>query len=203
MSRTNEDYGTIIIIDGEDHKSVLYKGYFNFSDKLFEKLKSKIDWEYPIFQIHGKSHPSPRGMKSYGKISGKMQYSKISVSTLDWNETPVGRYIKRLSKKITRLTSVKYNSCLVNFYRDGNDSISPHSDKPELDLAKSIITVTISNGQRAFVLRNKHTHESTKVMVDNGDILTMEGEFQQHYTHAIPKMKNRNIERISLTYRCV
>jgi len=196
-------YELITVLDDKKtkSKSILHKNYFEFHDML-DYLEENIPWEDPEFHFMGKSTPAPRRMCSYGATSGSMKYSHISVTTHNWNESQVGLMIKSIRSDVSKLTGIKYNSCLINYYRSGKDSISYHSDRSDLDLKKSIMTITISDGPRAFCIKNKETKIVTKAIINDGDVISMEGNLQEFYQHSVPKNVS-SVRRISLTYRCV
>ena len=92
------------------------------------------------------------------------------------------------------------NSCLINKYRDGQDSIKPHSDCPQsFGTYPTIINFSIG-GTRDMILQNKKTKEITKITLENNSLLIMAGGSQKYYTHEIPKSNNDDI-RYSMTFR--
>ncbi len=93
------------------------------------------------------------------------------------------------------------NSCLINYYRNGNDYIGWHSD----DEQKSYITnpiYSVSLGdERIFQLRKKETGAIVEIKLSNGSLLVMYGEeLQLKYQHRVPKSKSDRA-RINLTFR--
>lgn len=99
---------------------------------------------------------------------------------------------------------LKFNSCLLNYYRDGNDSLSYHSDnEKEYGSEPSIASVSLGIA-REFVLR-KNTDHSVKYSfaLGPGDLLVMQGTVQRDWMHAVPKRKGKEGGRINLTFRQV
>lgn len=68
--------------------------------------------------------------------------------------------------------------------------------------------MSISLGQeRLFRIRKKYTKEIVQdIVLKNGDVILMENDFQQKYTHEIPKVsgkKGQHLQRrINITLRC-
>src|SRR5690606_28182354 len=95
-----------------------------------------------------------------------------------------------------------FNSCLLNYYRDGNDYIGAHSDEKK-HLSKNGMVVGISLGQeRTLVMESKlNSKHKIKFELPNGSLFIMEGDTQDHWKHSIPKQIGRKWERISLTFR--
>ena len=103
-------------------------------------------------------------------------------------------------------TSLQYNACLINYYRNGTDSISSHSDKEALGPGCAVATVSLG-ATRTFVLKKKikvgHRFPTIKVALEDGDLCLMAGRCQELWTHAIPKELTVTEGRMSLTYRWV
>jgi alkylated DNA repair dioxygenase AlkB len=95
-----------------------------------------------------------------------------------------------------------FNGLLVNLYSDGNDSIGAHSDSPD-GLADDGSVVSLSLGaERTFRARHKSKHaRPVDVLTKHGQMLVMEGAFQQQFTHEIPMTKRICGPRVSITFR--
>ena len=107
----------------------------------------------------------------------------------------------------------KINSCLINKYRDGNDSIRAHRDTP-LSFGHTPVILGLSVGDsRLFRVRrldNPESFKSLKVskescenidfMLEDNSLFIMAGYSQKYFSHEIPKMENKKL-RYSLTFR--
>lgn len=108
--------------------------------------------------------------------------------------------------KLKDRTGYDFNSCLINYYRDGTDSISAHSDNeqglgPNRD---NIVIASISlGGPRRMIFKHRPTKEVIELNLESGSLLLMEGKTQRFWSHEIPKTKTNVKERISLTYRLI
>ena len=96
-----------------------------------------------------------------------------------------------------------FNSCLMNKYRNGNDSIKPHRDSEEIFGENPIVVIVSIGATRTITFRriiydedNLHliqpvtdTNDSYEVSVDlpEGSILVMGGGVQKFYSHEISK----------------
>jgi alkylated DNA repair dioxygenase AlkB len=97
---------------------------------------------------------------------------------------------------------VAFNSVLLNWYRDGEDHLSWHSDD-EKELGKNPIIASANFGEsRDFVVRLKSDH-SQKITfpLKHGTLLIMKGELQHYWEHAVPKRKNVQRSRFNMTFR--
>ncbi len=92
------------------------------------------------------------------------------------------------------------NSCLINKYRDGQDSIKPHSDCPQSFGEFPTIANFSIGGSRNMLLQNKITKETTNITLEDNSLLIMAGGSQKYYTHEIPKCDSDEV-RYSMTFR--
>jgi alkylated DNA repair dioxygenase AlkB len=109
-----------------------------------------------------------------------------------------------LKEKIQAATGFGFNSVLLNFYRDGNDSVAWHSDNEnELGINPHIASLSIGQA-RQFEFRHKTDHNRKYgLSLENGSLLIMKGDLQHYWEHRIPKSKTLNKGRINLTFRFI
>jgi alkylated DNA repair dioxygenase AlkB len=109
-----------------------------------------------------------------------------------------------IRKMVEPLAGLKFNSVLLNYYRDGNDSVAWHSDKENI-LGKRPVIASVSFGQvRSFDVRNKLDHkEHYSVKLEHGSFLHMKGGLQEGWEHRIAKSAKPMRPRINLTFRVV
>jgi alkylated DNA repair dioxygenase AlkB len=115
--------------------------------------------------------------------------------------TPELLYIKSLAEP---LAGIRFNSVLLNYYRDGNDSVAWHSDREKV-LGKNPVIASVSFGQvRSFDIRSKADHsEKYSVRMEHGSFLLMKAGLQEHWEHRIAKSTKLMKARINLTFRLV
>ena len=165
----------------------------------FEILKSEIKWKQDKITIYDKIYLVPRLTAWYGTKS--YIYSKIQNLPLEW--TPNLLILKKIAEqKSAELGhSVKFNSVLLNYYRDGNDSISYHSDN-EKELGINPIIASFSFGDnRIFSFRHKINRQTIKLELQNNTFLLMAGQSQENWEHQISKTTKSKSGRINLTFR--
>ena len=111
------------------------------------------------------------------------------------------------------ITLPNINSCLINKYRDGNDSIRAHRDT-YLSFGDFPVIIGISLGDsRILRVRRLHSPELYKSMkvlkesdehidflLEDNSIFVMAGYSQKYFSHEIPKMDDKDC-RYSLTFR--
>lgn len=188
----------IISMDGE---VIFYKNYFNLneSDRLFSELYADIKWQQKTIQIFGKRNLLPRLTAWYGDEGQSYIYSGIEHNPEPWNPA-----LSLIKERIEKVAQVRFNSVLLNLYRNGRDSVAWHSDdEPELGQNPIIASVSFG-GTRCFSLKHKQIKQR-KVEIDlpHGSLLLMRGETQHHWQHQIAKTTKSVSPRINLTFRII
>jgi alkylated DNA repair dioxygenase AlkB len=120
------------------------------------------------------------------------------------NPTPWTEELLLIKNKVEPLAGIQFNSVLLNYYRDGNDSVTWHSDRESL-LGKHPVIVSVSFGQvRSFDIRRKSDHsEKYSVRLEHGSFLLMKGDLQEHWEHRVAKSSKSIKARVNLTFRVV
>lgn len=130
---------------------------------------------------------------------------------------PLPRCLDDLRVLTEAFTGEVYNFCLVNYYANGNDSISYHSDDEKF-LGKDPAIASFSLGaSRDFLMKHKPSPSSNsalpatvqaqpeqlKLPLASGDMILMRGSTQSNWLHSIPKRKGKDAERgrINITFR--
>lgn len=170
---------------------------------IYKNVKNEVKpfLKQGVISMRGRTLLEPR-IKAFFSISGTEDYSYGTETSITNKFTPT---LEKLRLYIKRKTRVEYNCCLVNMYRNGQDSISWHGDNENSLKYQSPIATISLGGERDFQLRecNNVTNKRT-IRFQNRDLLIMPGgecNFQRMYQHCIPKRRNMNHPRISLTFR--
>lgn len=166
------------------------------SKKFFEALSEEIAWQNDLVIMFGKRLEMRRKTAWYGEKPFDYTYSKISRKALPW--TPALLQIKQAAEK---LSGDSYNSCLLNYYHDGDDGMGWHSDdEAELEPGNSIASISFG-AARKFTLKHKRTKEAHDLMLENGSALIMYPPTQEFWLHTLRKSKKIDAPRINLTFR--
>lgn len=126
---------------------------------------------------------------------------------------PIPGCLNLLKTVTERVTGEKFNICLVNYYKDGGDGISYHSDD-EAFLGREPVIASFSLGaRRDFLLKHKPRRNGegkevavgdvVKLVLGSGDMVLMRGKTQSCWMHSIPKRKGEQAGRgrINITFR--
>jgi alkylated DNA repair dioxygenase AlkB len=175
--------------------------FFNLEEsrELFEAIYHQTNWIEDDIKVYGKLYKQPRLTAFYANNDKAYGYSNISMSPQPF--TPVLNAIKL---KIEKATEMTFSSCLLNLYRDGQDSNGWHADD-EKELGVNPVIASLSLGaDRLFHLKHKNIKTlKHKLTLQNGSLLLMKGETQHHWLHQIPKTKKLIDKRINLTFRLI
>lgn len=156
-------------------------------------------WQQKIVRMYDKEVVTPR-LTAWYADEDTYDYNALRKSSPHpW--TPDLLLIKNI---VEPLAGVTFNSVLLNYYRDGNDSVAWHSDN-EMALGKYPVIASVSFGQvRTFDIRHKSNHqEKYAIRLESGSLMLMKGDLQQNWEHRIAKSKRLMKERINLTFRIV
>ncbi|GLU51453.1 alpha-ketoglutarate-dependent dioxygenase AlkB family protein [Dyadobacter frigoris] len=166
---------------------------------LMHQLIKEVPWRQQIIQMFGKEVITPRLTAWFGDSNKSYQFSGTRFDPVPWTLA-----LYNLKEKIQKVTGLPFNSVLLNFYRDGNDSVAWHSDnEKELGINPHIASVSIGQA-RQFEFRHKTDHSRKYgLSLENGSLLIMKGDLQHNWEHRIPKSKKLNNERINLTFRSI
>lgn len=169
------------------------------SDYYLNKIINDTPWKQQVLKMYNKEVLTPRLTAWYGDKGTDYSYTGSVSNPIPW--TPDLLEIKSI---IEPLAKTKFNSVLLNYYRDANDSVAWHSDKESV-LGKHPVIASVSFGQvRSFDIRNKEDHsEKYSVRLEHGSFLLMKSGLQEKWEHRIAKSNKTMRPRVNLTFRLV
>lgn len=168
------------------------------ADHYFENLLNHIEWKNDEAIIFGKRIVTKRKVAWYGDKPFQYTYSKTTKTALPWTKE-----LFKLKALVEDKTGETYNSCLLNLYHNGSESMAWHSDA-ERDLKKNGAIASLSLGaQRKFSFKHKRSKESVSLILQHGSLLVMKGTTQTHWLHRLPPTKTVSTPRVNLTFRTI
>ena len=170
------------------------------ADELLKALLVQIPWRQDSIRIAGKRIPVPRLQCWMGDRGSRYAYSGIHLEPVPW-QPPV----TEIREKIQALGDADFNSVLLNYYRNGQDSVAWHADdEPELG-ANPVIASLSLGAERKFQLRHKRdkSRDRYHMLLRNGSVLIMGKTLQNNWLHQLPKETTLQSPRINLTFRLV
>lgn len=194
---------------------ILYEPVFLYLENVLEKdlLTNLREWLDEIkykngYSIAGKQIPRQQiwfqENNKYFCENWKNRYDR-------WQSEDYTDFLKNIQDKIQEkvyLAIEKYpeiqkpiiNSCLINKYRTGRDSIPPHRDCLDSFGEYPTIANFSIGDEREIMFRNNKTKETTSYLLKENSLFIMAGTSQTDYTHEILKTDSEKV-RYSMTFR--
>ena len=170
---------------------------------LLSLLSSITVWH--TGQMHG--HPIPRVSVWFGSESHRY-------AGKDWPSTPHPPLLLRFQSRLLDhfhahidAGCLPFTSVLVNKYRSGRDSVSRHSDHDGgAGPRQTVASISLGTTRTFFMARKEKPkgggkRRSLRFELEEGSLLVMAGETQQHWVHGVPKQPEREGTRYNLTFR--
>ena len=168
------------------------------ADQYLELLKSTIDWKHDEIFIMGRLITTLREVAWYGDKGIEYTYSGTTKIALPWTKE-----LLVLKTAVEAKTGEQFNSCLLNYYHNGEEGMGWHTDA-EKELKKSGAIASLSFGaERKFSFKHKITKEVVSIVLEHGSLLVMNGTIQTYWLHSLPKSKKITLPRINLTFRTI
>ncbi|MCO6148930.1 alpha-ketoglutarate-dependent dioxygenase AlkB [Flavobacterium sp. NRK1] len=162
------------------------------ADSYYETLLRNTPWREYRMPMYDKIVTAPRMVAWYGMTD------EAGENAVPW--TPE---LQVLRDRVEKETGLQFNAVLLNLYRNGNDSVSWHSDKEHL-IGQNPNIASVTFGQtRPFRLRHKvdKSIQQLEIPLHHGTLLLMHGTTNTFWEHHIPKSAKEMLPRINLTFR--
>ncbi|WP_088342174.1 alpha-ketoglutarate-dependent dioxygenase AlkB family protein [Robiginitalea sediminis] len=165
--------------------------------RLMALFLETLPWRQDPITVFGKTYPQPRLTALYGDGGKSYGYSGIRMHPL-----PFTPELSRLKADVEAVSGERFSTCLLNLYRDGQDSNGWHADN-EKELGTNPAIASLSLGDvRWFHLKHRGDKaHSYKIALEPGSLLLMGGSMQHHWVHQVPKTRREVGPRINLTFR--
>tara|TARA_R100001244_G_scaffold259_24_gene594 strand:- start:11883 stop:12485 length:603 start_codon:yes stop_codon:yes gene_type:complete len=169
------------------------------ADRWLQQLIAQTPWEQPQVRLYGRAYPVPRLVAWYGDAEASYRYSGLTHQPLPW--TPLLAEIRR---RVAAAAGQALNGVLLNYYRDGNDSMGWHSDD-EAELGRNPLVASLNlGGTRRFDLRRKgQSRIEHSLALEHGSLLVMRGPTQHYWQHQVAKTRTPCAPRLNLTFRLI
>lgn len=157
------------------------------ADRYYRLLLENTPWAQHRRKMYDKIVADPRLIAWYG-VDGMNE----------WTEE-----LLEIKEKVELACGISFDGVLLNYYRDGNDSVAWHSDHlPSSGVHQAIASVTFGE-TRIFKVRHKtdKSFRPIEIPLNHGSFLLMGASMQEFYEHHIPKTSRQIGPRINLTFR--
>lgn len=185
-----------------DARAWLYPAFYpgNVADALLQRLICEIPWQQDNIQIAGRTISIPRLQAWFGDPGTDYSYTGLKLRPKPWVSP-----LPEIRRKLEAETGHRFNSVLLNYYRDGRDSVDWHADD-EPELGPDPVIASLSFGtERLFQLRHQQDRKQPRrdCLLPHGSMLLMGAGMQAHWKHRVPKQPGLGGPRINLTFRQV
>jgi len=169
------------------------------ADQWLEQLTQQTPWQQPQVRIYGRHVAVPRLVAWYGDAEASYRYSGLTHQPLPW--PPL---LAQIRAQVEQAAGQPLNGVLLNYYRDGQDSMGWHSDD-EAELGANPLIASLNlGGTRRFDLRRKgHNRIEHSLNLQHGSLLVMRGPTQHHWQHQVAKTRTPCAPRLNLTFRLI
>ena len=183
-----------------DGSAILHNRFFNenFTREAFEFLRENTPWEQPEIVMFGKKHKQSCLSTWHSDAGVNYVYSGVERMA-----HPINEILSEIRRRCEVAANSKFNSVLVNFYRDGSAGMGWHADNEAINGREPTIASVSLGATRRFDLRHRETKQTVKVDLGDGSLLVMSGLSQQCWVHQIAKTAKPVGPRINLTFRLV
>lgn len=146
--------------------------------------------------LFGQRMRQPRLVGWCADAGVEYRYSGLRLRPAPWLPA-----LDALRHRLNAKLDCRFNSVLLNAYRDGADSMGWHADnEPELGLEPVIASLSLG-APRRFRLRPVNGGAALGFDLASGSLLLMRGRSQADWRHAVPKTRRQVGLRINLTFR--
>lgn len=167
-----------------------------YTANLISHLQTSLLWDSDQLIIFGKRVTTRRKVAWVGGAQCAYTYSGVKKIPQAWTSE-----LLMIKAQLEKLAQSEFNSCLLNFYHDGDDGMGWHSDdEKELDPYSPIASLSLG-APRKFAFRHKEDKTKIPIYLENGSVLMMYSPTQQFWQHALLKTKTVCASRINLTFR--
>lgn len=160
------------------------RGWFGGADDLLGLLQTGVAWRHHRRWMYEKMVDEPRLSRWY-KSDEPLPEEGLSAFRM-----AVGRHY-----------GTRFGAMALNYYRDGRDSVAPHTDRELRHLDDTLVAILTLGAERPFLLRPLGGGRSLDLRPSSGDLLVMGGSCQAAWEHAVPKVARGAGARISASVR--
>ena len=169
------------------------------TQELRQRLAEGLAWQQPLVTVYGKQHRTPRLTCWVADPGCLYRYSGLQQQIHPWT-----RELEQLRELLHHQLGVRFNSLLLNRYRDGADRMGWHADdEPELDDQSPIASLSLGVARDLRFRPRRGPESAFALNLGDGDLLVMDPPSQRHWQHALPPRARVVAERVNLTFRVI
>ena len=168
------------------------------SEIYYVKLLNEINWQHDVVKIFGKEITTKRKVAFLGDEGISYKYSGKNKIAEKWP-----KFILEIKSTVEQISGQKFNACLLNYYHNGSEAMSWHSDNEKEILKHSAIASVSFGAERKFGFKHNFSKEEISLMLEKGSLLIMKDETQIYWKHKLYTNAKITEPRINLTFRTI
>ena len=168
------------------------------SEIYYVKLLKEINWQHDVVKIFGKDIITKRKVAFLGDEGISYKYSGKNKIAENWL-----KFILEIKSTVEQISGEKFNACLLNYYHNGSEAMSWHSDNEKEILKHSAIASVSFGAERKFGFKHNFTKEEISLMLEKGSLLIMKDKTQIYWKHKLYTNAKITEPRINLTFRTI
>ena len=183
-----------------DADLLLYENADFEQTALLAQLLEETAWRSDEITVYGKTHRQPRLVAWHGDEGAGYTYSGVHHEPQPWSER-----LQRIRERVESVSGYQFNSVLLNYYRDQNDSMGLHADdEPELGNEPVIASLSLGE-ERKLYFKHKYRRDlkAFNLALPTGSLLIMKGATQRNWKHGMRKLNRPCGPRLNLTFRYI
>lgn len=187
MAQQTGLFGAVPHIFVNDESGIVYHPAFleaPESAALFKQLEAALAWSQETMWMYDHSVAVPRLIARF--LPGE----------------PLPQLLVDVKSRVEAKLAASFNGVSVQYYRDGNDSVSWHSDHTEDLIDRAYVALVSLGAVREMQIRSKTRPRRTfSIDLEPGSLLVMGGLAQEQWEHHIPKVSRPVAPRMSIALR--
>jgi len=168
------------------------------SEIYYVKLLNEINWQHDVVKIFGKEIITKRKVAFLGDEGISYKYSGKNKIAENWL-----KFILEIKSTVEQISGEIFNACLLNYYHNGSEAMSWHSDNEKEILKHSAIASVSFGAERKFGFKHNFSKEEISLMLENGSLLIMKDKTQIYWKHKLYTNAKITEPRINLTFRTI
>ena len=168
------------------------------SEIYYVKLLKEINWQHDVVKIFGKEIITKRKVAFLGDEGISYKYSGKTKIAEKWI-----KILSEIKSTVEQISGEKFNACLLNYYHNGSEAMSWHSDNEKEILRHSAIASVSFGAERKFGFKHNFSKEEIFLMLENGSLLIMKDKTQIYWKHKLYTNAKITEPRINLTFRTI
>lgn len=182
------------------------------ADRLLATLLEGEPWNQVVCQAWDptarelKRVPQPRLSSHLGDLDYRYSGQTLEARRVDGSPSAIAlaACMADVNERLQLGEGERFNHCVLNLYRDGNDEIGWHADD-EPQLGRQPLVAALSLGaRRDFHIKrrgSRNRRPSRVVPLRHGSLLVCGGTFQHTHLHSVPRHLSAVGTRINVTFR--